>query len=253
MAVAKMEWGRTGVPHRNRGAKAGEGRLGCSWPRRRDGRSLLHPHHSPGRNQINRTGKRIDVRYRRGTRRFFVRLSGHRQWDGRRLIFRHPIRHRPCTSRRADPRPPGNRRHTRSGCPPMTAPDALTALPHPADGRAPLRCSTCGRVEPRSADTLGRLARGTWPECCGRVMRPAAEPEPELGEPVERRAGLRRRAKPGSRAEVRRGSLGMGPDLALGLVDVSEGGAQVRSAVRSSPASRFRSPCGRRAGCGRFA
>jgi hypothetical protein len=111
----------------------------------------------------------------------------------------------------------------------MTArPDALTALPHPTDGRAPLRCTTCGRVEPRSAGTLGRLARGTWPECCGRVMRPAAEPEPELGEPVERRAGLRRPAKPGSRAEVRRGSLGMGPDLAVGLVDVSEGGAQVR-------------------------
>ena len=34
---------------------------------------------------------------------------------------------------------------------------------------------------------------------------------------------------------MRRGSLGMGPDLALGLVDVSEGGAQVRLACPLLP------------------
>jgi hypothetical protein len=63
-------------------------------------------------------------------------------------------------------------------------------------------------------------------------MRPAIEPEPAPAPaPVaraERRAAQRRPARPGSRAEVRRGNLGMGPDLAVGLVDVSEGGAQVR-------------------------
>jgi hypothetical protein len=52
---------------------------------------------------------------------------------------------------------------------------------------------------------------------------------------ADRRVTDRRKARTGSRVEVRRGVLGMSPDLALKLVNVSEGGVQVRlvSAARA--------------------
>jgi hypothetical protein len=52
---------------------------------------------------------------------------------------------------------------------------------------------------------------------------------------ADRRTSDRRQARVGSRAEVRRGVLGMSPDLALKLVDVSEGGAQVRLVTALRP------------------
>jgi PilZ domain len=97
--------------------------------------------------------------------------------------------------------------------------------------RQMLKCRACGRTEPRPGDNLGRLARGSWPECCGKVMPPAPEPgmEPPPAEPIpERRTLPRRTAKHGARAELRRGLLGMGPDLAVELVDVSQEGARIR-------------------------
>jgi hypothetical protein len=65
------------------------------------------------------------------------------------------------------------------------------------------------------------------------VLEPAAEPgESDAREDdlpwADRRVADRRPARPGSRVEVRRGQLGMSPDVALRLLDVSEGGAQVR-------------------------
>jgi hypothetical protein len=44
----------------------------------------------------------------------------------------------------------------------------------------------------------------------------------------DRRLSRRLPAKDGAKVEVRTGALGLGPDLALGLVDVSEQGACVR-------------------------
>jgi hypothetical protein len=104
----------------------------------------------------------------------------------------------------------------------------------PARGRI-LKCRVCGRAEPRSAGDIRRLARGAWPVCCGQVMPPILEPsEPGSDEDhddlpwADRRVNDRRKARAGSRVEVRRGALGMSPDLALKLVDVSEGGVQAR-------------------------
>jgi hypothetical protein len=112
---------------------------------------------------------------------------------------------------------------------------ALSVPVPPPKGRI-LKCRVCGRTEPRSAGDIRRLARGAWPTCCGQVMPPVLEPsdDPNSGEVADelpwtdRRASDRRQARHGSRAEIRRGVLGMSPDLALKLVDVSEGGVQVR-------------------------
>jgi hypothetical protein len=119
--------------------------------------------------------------------------------------------------------------------------------PRPALGISPdrasaVRCPACGRVEPRPADALRRLARGLWQECCGRVMVPASDAEtvPDL-DPIpwaDRRLHPRRSPRPGARAEVRRGALGAAPDVAVGLLDVSEGGARVRVRGRLRPGDR---------------
>jgi hypothetical protein len=123
----------------------------------------------------------------------------------------------------ADPKP----------APPVAnGPVAKGPLPGPA---RVLKCRVCGRSEPRTGTELRRLARGAWPMCCGQVMPPVPEP---VAEPcsvedadalpwADRRGADRRRARVGSRAEVRRGVLGMSPDLALKVIDVSESGAQV--------------------------
>lgn len=116
--------------------------------------------------------------------------------------------------------------------PPAPPAKPATAMP-PARGRV-LKCRVCARAEPRSAGDLKRLARGAWPLCCGQVMFPVAEPadgpaEAEAALPwADRRVADRRRARRGSRVEVRRGLMGLSPNVALKLVDVSEGGAQVR-------------------------
>jgi PilZ domain len=103
-----------------------------------------------------------------------------------------------------------------------------------------LRCLTCGRSERRSADELRQLARTRWPECCGEPMPLAADPAPPEEAPSatpipERRAARRRLAKSGARVEVRRGPLGMGPNLAVGLVELSQTGARVRLKTAIQP------------------
>jgi hypothetical protein len=67
-------------------------------------------------------------------------------------------------------------------------------------------------------------------------MTPVAEPAPAadpaavpVAEPAaDRRTAQRRPPRLGTRVEVRRGQLGMGADLAVELVDVSEAGARIR-------------------------
>ncbi len=99
-----------------------------------------------------------------------------------------------------------------------------------------LQCPACRRTEPRPADSLRRLAQGRWAECCGRVMVPGFEdvaPPAEDETPwAERRLADRRPPRSGTRVEVRRGALGMGPDVAVELLDVSTSGAKVRVRVR---------------------
>jgi hypothetical protein len=119
----------------------------------------------------------------------------------------------------------------------MTAIDSQPTHPasasdRPVDRRAPsLVCPACGRTEPRPADALRRLAEGRWLECCGRVMVPALAvvPAPAVDPTpwADRRMSDRRRPRPGTRVDVRRGGLGLGPNIALELVDVSAGGAKV--------------------------
>ena len=107
--------------------------------------------------------------------------------------------------------------------------------PTAAEDPRVLRCGGCGRTERPTADQLRDLARFGWPECCGKVMALTAEAPPASASGPERRGGARRPAKPGVRAEVRRGALGLGPDLGLALLDVSADGLRIRlrEAVRA--------------------
>ncbi|MBO0700067.1 MAG: hypothetical protein J2P46_16835, partial [Zavarzinella sp.] len=108
--------------------------------------------------------------------------------------------------------------------------DADRPLPATQSARARvLRCAACGRAEPHTTAELRRLARTRWPECCGEPMPVAPDSESPFAEALkDRRSGRRRLGRSGVRAEVRRGPLGMGPNLADGLIEVSEAGARVR-------------------------
>ena len=48
-----------------------------------------------------------------------------------------------------------------------------------------------------------------------------------VSKPRERRVGTRRRPKGGTRISCRKGSMGLGPDLSQGLLDLSEGGVRL--------------------------
>jgi hypothetical protein len=115
--------------------------------------------------------------------------------------------------------------------------------PHVMTGRPRfLQCPACRRTEPRPADFFRRLAQGRWPECCGRVMVPAVDADvaPAGAETpwADRRMADRRPPRYGTRVQVRRGGLGVGPDVAVELLDVSAGGARVRVRGRLHPGDR---------------
>jgi len=105
-----------------------------------------------------------------------------------------------------------------------------------------LQCPTCRRTEPRPADSLRRLAQGRWPECCGRVMVPAVEvvaaAAPDATPWADRRLTDRHSPRPGARVALRRGAMGMGPDVAVELLDVSASGARVHVRARVQPGDR---------------
>jgi PilZ domain len=104
-----------------------------------------------------------------------------------------------------------------------------------------LRCAACGRTERRTTDEIRQLARATWPVCCGEPIPILPDPDAPgpAGEVGERRSEPRRPARPGVRVEVRRGPLGVGPNLAAGSVDVSEGGARVRLKLLAAVGEEF--------------
>jgi hypothetical protein len=97
-----------------------------------------------------------------------------------------------------------------------------------------LRCRVCGRAEPRPHDALRRLAEGRWLECCGRLLVPANGPPVDAGAAElpwgDRRLADRCPARPRVRLELRKGGLGVGPDLAVAALDLSVDG--LRLAVR---------------------
>lgn len=100
-----------------------------------------------------------------------------------------------------------------------------------------IRCRVCGRAEPRSPDDLSRMAAAGWPACCGESLPGAAAPGPVLDPRLERRRSGRRAARPWVKAELRvGGAADLGPDLGLGLLDVSEDGARVRVRAAVQPA-----------------
>jgi hypothetical protein len=97
--------------------------------------------------------------------------------------------------------------------------------PDPFDRRL-LRCGGCGWDIDCSAADADRFAAVGCPGCGG----PVAEAPPAAPGPPARNKRLvqRRAARGGVRAEVRRGTTGLGPDLAVGVTDLSEDGVGVR-------------------------
>ena len=89
-----------------------------------------------------------------------------------------------------------------------------------------LQCSACGRTTDCTTSQLIRFSRKGFPWCCGEVMAIRSDPGtgrvPEIV--TEKRLGQRRPALHGAQVELRRGALGLGPSLAVALVDVSDDG-----------------------------
>jgi PilZ domain len=104
--------------------------------------------------------------------------------------------------------------------------------PDPSDRRL-MRCGGCGWDIECSAADAARYTLAGCPACAGPVAEavPTSTPGPAI---KNKRLVQRRLARGGVRVEVRRGVTGLGPDLALGLTDLSEDGLGVRlkAAVR---------------------
>jgi PilZ domain len=87
-------------------------------------------------------------------------------------------------------------------------------------------------MEPRPADAMRRIAQGRWQECCGRVMVPATKsidaPDSDPTPWADRRLFDRRAPRAGTRIEIRRGAMGLSPDVVIELIDLTEAGAKVR-------------------------
>jgi PilZ domain len=96
--------------------------------------------------------------------------------------------------------------------------------PDPTD-RHLLRCSGCGRDIECPAGDVARYKRDGCPACGATVVAAA----PAGGKPARDKRLVRRRSvRGGVRAEVRRGTTGLGKDLAVGPADLSEDGIGVR-------------------------
>ncbi len=97
--------------------------------------------------------------------------------------------------------------------------------PAPAAGPA-LRCMVCGRTNDVTNSTFLKFARNGYPWCCGEAMVPLPLPGSscDSGSAVQKRLCLRKPARHGAQLEFRRGLSGLGPNLGVELVDVSEDG-----------------------------
>ncbi|HKB01132.1 MAG TPA: PilZ domain-containing protein [Gemmataceae bacterium] len=99
--------------------------------------------------------------------------------------------------------------------------------PIPAD-RHLLRCSGCGLDIECPAGDVARYTRGACPACGATVVTAATVG----GKPARNKRLVTRRAvRGGVRAEVRRGTTGLGKDLSIGTADLCEDGVGVRLRV----------------------
>jgi hypothetical protein len=104
-------------------------------------------------------------------------------------------------------------------------------------GHRLFHCPGCGyEIECLVADA-DRYAKVGCP-LCGATVVPVEPPLPDVPAEQARNKRLvqRRLVRGGAKVEVRRGSMGLGPNLAVGLADVSEDGLGVRLKVEVRPA-----------------
>jgi hypothetical protein len=92
----------------------------------------------------------------------------------------------------------------------------------------PVRCLQCGRTADCTSEQLFTYTTSGFPRCCGEAMV-AWPPAGSLGDSapgigVEKRLCAKRPPRHGAQLEFRRGSSGLGPNLGLELIDVSEDG-----------------------------
>ena len=102
-------------------------------------------------------------------------------------------------------------------------PEPTPAPPAAAGG---VRCLVCGRTADATSSQLRRYSVTGFPRCCGEAMvpRPGPGSTDETAAGMEKRLGPRRPARPRCQLEFRRGATGLGPNLGVELVDVSEDG-----------------------------
>jgi hypothetical protein len=120
---------------------------------------------------------------------------------------------------------------------------AADLVPPESSGHYLFRCTGCGfDIECQAADA-DRYAKAGCPLCGGPVtLAEVPEPEPtdapaDGGLPARnKRLTQRRLVRGGAKAEVRKGTLGLGRDLAVGLADLSEDGLGVRLSMAVSSA-----------------
>jgi PilZ domain len=117
---------------------------------------------------------------------------------------------------------------------------AADLLPPDEAGHVLFRCPGCGfDIECLAADA-DRYAKVGCPLCGGPVepadAPPAEEPEPGESLPARnKRLTQRRLVRGGARAEIRKGMMGLGKDLAVGLADLCEDGLGVRLKTAVKP------------------
>lgn len=100
-----------------------------------------------------------------------------------------------------------------------------------------VRCLQCGRTADCTSEQLLQYAGNGFPRCCGEAMvtwpPPGSLGDSAPGEGAAKRLCPKRPPRHGAQLEFRRGSSGLGPNLGLELVDVSEDGlcAHVKESV----------------------
>lgn len=123
----------------------------------------------------------------------------------------------------------------------------LTPAPPASVPGAALRCRVCGRTSDCTASQFLRFSRKGFPWCCGEAMspRPTADGSGEVPAHVPKRLGQRHPARPRAQLEVRRGTTGLGPDLGVELVDVSDDGLCVHIKESVAPGEEVEVAVGR--------
>jgi PilZ domain len=100
----------------------------------------------------------------------------------------------------------------------------IEATPPPPKASRGVHCPACGRAKDCTISQLTRYNRKGLPWCCGEVMRIHGDGAVPTAGPQEKRIGQRRLALKGAQLEFRRGSLGLGADLAVEVIDISDDG-----------------------------